>query len=187
MWCRELYQYAHDRGWFMPGHGDLNACLELYSKCQDGRFRREDHTGYKMPVFCTPLEVAPPALPVGIPLSQSINLPVSNPSSSQSIHSSICNYCPGHYTGESTECSDIFPVYRIVASISAVKYAVNWSWVLTTLINQNAILGIWPHVTNFMLGSSAGLPLALYTRAYTHVTSGFRATCTIHWYGCRVV
>ena len=55
--CRELHQYAHDRKWFRPGHGDLFACLELYSKCQDGRFRREDHTGYKMPFFCTPLEV----------------------------------------------------------------------------------------------------------------------------------
>ena len=54
---RQLYQYAHDRQWFQPGHGDLYACLELYSKCQDGRFRREDHTGYKLPIFCTPLEV----------------------------------------------------------------------------------------------------------------------------------
>ncbi len=54
---RQLFQYAHDKQWFQPGHGDLYACLELYSKCQDGRFRREDHTGYKMPIFCTPLEV----------------------------------------------------------------------------------------------------------------------------------
>ncbi|KAL0043308.1 hypothetical protein WJX79_001115 [Trebouxia sp. C0005] len=53
---QELYQYAHDRHWFRPGHGDLKACLEKYSKCQDGRFRREDHTGYKLPYFCTPLE-----------------------------------------------------------------------------------------------------------------------------------
>ncbi|KAL3147107.1 hypothetical protein ABBQ38_015063 [Trebouxia sp. C0009 RCD-2024] len=53
---RQLYQYAHERQWFQPGHGDLYACLELYSKCQDGRFRREDHTGYKLPFFCTPLE-----------------------------------------------------------------------------------------------------------------------------------
>ncbi|KAL0045856.1 hypothetical protein WJX82_006850 [Trebouxia sp. C0006] len=64
---QELYQYAHDRCWFRPGHGDLNACLEKYSKCQDGRFRREDHTGYKLPYFCTPLEAwsAPASNPEG--------------------------------------------------------------------------------------------------------------------------
>lgn len=54
---RHLYEYAHSHSWFRPGHGDLHASLELYSKCQDGRFRREDHTGYKMPAYCTPLEV----------------------------------------------------------------------------------------------------------------------------------
>lgn len=52
----QLYEYAEEHGWFQPGHGDLKASLELYSKCQDGRFRREDHTGYKMPAYCTPLE-----------------------------------------------------------------------------------------------------------------------------------
>ncbi|DBA73503.1 TPA: hypothetical protein ACH3X1_011529 [Trebouxia sp. C0004] len=64
---QELYQYAHDRHWFRPGHGDLKACLEKYSKCQDGRFRREDHTGYKLPYFCTPLQAwsAPASNPGG--------------------------------------------------------------------------------------------------------------------------
>lgn len=74
--CRQLYEYAEEHGWFQPGHGDLKASLELYSKCQDGRFRREDHTGYKMPAYCTPLEVPYPhamqAVSIQYPLEQEL-------------------------------------------------------------------------------------------------------------------
>ena len=41
-----LLQYTLSNGWVVPGHGNLNMCLEEYVMARDGRYHRCDHMGY---------------------------------------------------------------------------------------------------------------------------------------------
>ncbi|KAG1681598.1 hypothetical protein FOA52_014106 [Chlamydomonas sp. UWO 241] len=41
-----LLTYTLSKGWVVPGHGDLNLCLEEYVMARDGRYHRCDHMGY---------------------------------------------------------------------------------------------------------------------------------------------
>ena len=55
--CRELAAYVEAKNFWQPGHGDLQACLEMYTLCADGSYHRIDSYGVKFPTVVVPLQV----------------------------------------------------------------------------------------------------------------------------------
>lgn len=43
------------KNWWQAGHGDLQACLESYTLCTDGKYHRIDGFGVKFPTVVIPL------------------------------------------------------------------------------------------------------------------------------------
>lgn len=60
-----LLRHVEAKGFFYPGQGDWDTLIEEYALGFDGRWRRQDCYGHKMPQYVQPLELAqqPPAPP----------------------------------------------------------------------------------------------------------------------------
>jgi len=93
-----LLQYVESKGYFTAGHGDMQATLEMFTLCSDGKYHRLDRFGHKLPTTMVPLRLRAPSP------SQSNENDNSDDAERVSIHGAIptaAKSAPEHGSGDS--------------------------------------------------------------------------------------
>ena len=54
---RDLFEYVAEKGYFTSSQGDMNATLELFTMCSDGKYHQYDRFGRTTATRCVPLQL----------------------------------------------------------------------------------------------------------------------------------